>query len=64
MVSKPDFDPNEIGEVWDRLVEDKESGVLLNRVTQGMYPPGSTFKIITALEFIRENRTKGNSRIR
>ncbi len=55
MVSKPDFDPNEIGTVWDRLVEDKESGVLLNRVTQGMYPPGSTFKIVTALEYIREN---------
>lgn len=55
MVSKPDFDPNEIEVIWDDLLEDKESGVLLNRVTQGLYPPGSTFKIVTALEYIREN---------
>ncbi len=55
LVSKPDFDPNEISEIWDDLVEDTESSVLLNRVTQGLYPPGSTFKIVTALEYIREN---------
>ncbi|MCL2254715.1 MAG: penicillin-binding transpeptidase domain-containing protein, partial [Lachnospiraceae bacterium] len=55
MVSKPDFDPEEIPEVWNYLVESSESSVLLNRVTQGLYPPGSTFKIITALQYIREN---------
>lgn len=55
MVSKPDFDPNEIDAIWDGLIADKESSVLLNRVTQGLYPPGSTFKIVTALEYIREN---------
>lgn len=55
MVSKPDFDPNEIEEIWDSMIEDTESGVLLNRATQGLYPPGSTFKIVTALEYIREN---------
>ncbi len=55
MVSKPDFDPNEIADIWDQLIEEEDSSVLLNRVTQGMYPPGSTFKIITALEYIREN---------
>lgn len=55
MVSKPDFDPNEIENIWDELIEDKESSVLLNRVTQGLYPPGSTFKIVTALEYVREN---------
>lgn len=55
LVSHPDFDPNQIGEIWDSLVEDKDSSVLLNRVTQGLYPPGSTFKIVTALEYIREN---------
>lgn len=55
MVSKPDFDPNEIDRIWDTLINDKESSVLLNRTTQGLYPPGSTFKIVTALEYIREN---------
>ena len=55
MVSKPDFDPNEIESIWDSLLEDNESGILLNRATQGLYPPGSTFKIVTALEYVKEN---------
>lgn len=55
MVSHPDFDPNQIADIWDSLVENENSSVLLNRATQGQYPPGSTFKIITALEYIREN---------
>lgn len=55
MVSKPDYNPNEIDDIWDDLINDKDSTVLLNRVTQGLYPPGSTFKIVTALEYIREN---------
>lgn len=56
MVSKPDFDPNEIDSIWDSLVSDDSSNsVLLNRATQGLYPPGSTFKIVTTLEYLREN---------
>ncbi len=55
MVSKPDFDPNEIADIWEEVTEDTEGSVLLNRATQGLYPPGSTFKIVTALEYIREN---------
>ncbi|MBQ9142990.1 MAG: penicillin-binding protein 2 [Lachnospiraceae bacterium] len=55
MVSKPDFDPNEIADIWDMVAADTESSVLLNRATQGIYPPGSTFKMITALQYIREN---------
>ncbi len=54
MVSHPDFDPNEIADGWDSLVEEDDS-VLVNRATQGLYPPGSTFKIFTALEYIRQN---------
>lgn len=55
MVSKPDYDPNEIEAIWDDLLADEESSVLVNRVTQGLYPPGSTFKIFTALEYMRQN---------
>lgn len=55
MVSKPDFDPNEIEIIWEDLIVDEESSVLVNRVTQGLYPPGSTFKIFTALEYMRQN---------
>lgn len=55
MVSHPDFDPNQIAEIWPSLLEDNSKTVLLNRATQGLYPPGSTFKMITALEYIREN---------
>lgn len=55
MVSKPDFDPNEIDKNWEEYLSNEESSVLLNRVTSGLYPPGSTFKIFTALEYIREH---------
>ena len=56
MVSHPDFDPNSIGEIWEDLVDNDSSTVLVNRATQGLYPPGSTFKIVTALEYIREDQ--------
>lgn len=55
MVSKPDFDPNTIKENWDDIISDTENSSLLNRASQGLYPPGSTFKILTALEYFREN---------
>lgn len=59
LVSKPSYDPNIIEQpagrssggkvvtVYDLLQNDKEAP-LLNRATQGAYPPGSTFKLITA----------------
>ena len=55
MVSKPDYDPNEIDEMWEEL-NDKENGesALLNRATQGLYPPGSTFKVMTTLAYLRQ----------
>lgn len=60
MVSHPDFDPNEISDIWDSLLQSETSSVLLNRATQGLYPPGSTFKIVTALEYIRQNEDTFN----
>ncbi len=57
MVSKPDFDPNNMDYVWSYLQseEGEKSTLLLNRATQGLYAPGSTFKILTMLEYMREN---------
>ena len=54
MVSKSDFNPNTVEENWDSLINSEDS-VLLNRATQGLYAPGSTFKVVTSLEYIREN---------
>lgn len=55
MVSKPDFDPNYLFDNWDYLVNDETNSSLLNRATNGAYPPGSTFKILTALDYFRKN---------
>ena len=56
MVSKPDFEPANIEAEWDSLLADKSTDAkLLNRATQGLYPPGSTFKIVTSLAYIKEH---------
>lgn len=55
MVSKPDYNPNTMENNWDSLVADTSGeSRLLNRATHGVYPPGSTFKIITTLAYLRE----------
>ena len=59
MVSKPDYNPNEIASHWKSISGSSES-VLLNRVTQGLYPPGSIFKILTLLEYMREDNDLEN----
>lgn len=48
MVSKPDFNPNQtyLTKSWSDLNSD-ENSPFLNRATMGLYPPGSTFKMIT-----------------
>ena len=54
MVSGSSFDPNTLADTWSTLNSDNENSPLLNRAMQGLYAPGSTFKIITALEYMRE----------
>ncbi|HTK30365.1 MAG TPA: penicillin-binding protein 2 [Candidatus Saccharimonadaceae bacterium] len=57
MVSRPAYDPNEFSEglTWARWRELSSGGAnpLLDRALQGMYPPGSTFKIVTMLAALR-----------
>lgn len=46
MASTPDYDPGAIDEGWDALTNDS-AAPLLNRAGQSLYPPGSTFKVVT-----------------
>ena len=55
VVSKPDFDPNTISSIWDEIAGDENNSILVNRATQGLYAPGSTFKIFTLYEYMLEN---------
>ena len=56
MVSKPDFNPNQMDANWNSYVsENSDSTVLLNRASQGLYAPGSTFKMITLLSYLQQN---------
>jgi penicillin-binding protein 2 len=53
LASAPTFDPNEVSDqmtpaAWKRLAE-AEHRPMLDRATAGLYPPGSTFKLVTAL---------------
>lgn len=55
MVSKPDYDPSEVALKWETF-NSSDDGILLNRATQGLYPPGSVFKTVTLLEYLREHQ--------
>lgn len=46
MVSRPAFNPEEVESGWEALTSNPQSP-LLNRATQGLYPPGSIMKIVT-----------------
>lgn len=54
MVSTPSYDPNTMEENWE-LLKQSEGKNLVNRATQMLYPPASTFKVLTLLEFMREH---------
>jgi len=47
LASNPPYDPNRVPEELTELNQDADSP-LLDRATQGQYPPGSTFKVVTA----------------
>ncbi len=62
MVSSPGFDPQQLTDdvatgangaaveaYWNSLNSDASGQPLLNRPTQGRYPPGSTYKTVTAI---------------
>lgn len=57
MASAPTYDPNEISVQWDELLK-RSDAPLLNRLTGGLYPPGSTFKLVTMLAFLRQHNAE------
>ncbi|HEX8689377.1 MAG TPA: penicillin-binding transpeptidase domain-containing protein [Solirubrobacterales bacterium] len=48
MASNPPYDPNRVPFDFSELNRNTFETPLLNRATQGLYPPGSTFKVVTA----------------
>lgn len=56
LVSKPSFDPNELEKNW-KSISTSPLSPMLNRAVQGLYPPGSTLKIMIAEAALREKIT-------
>jgi peptidoglycan glycosyltransferase len=76
MVSSPTYDPNvlashdfgRVNRAWEEL-NAAESRPLLNRGVQEVYPPGSTFKLVTAAaalatgQYTPDTRVRGGARL-
>ncbi len=67
MLSKPSFDPNLFArgisyDEWRALTHDKKKP-MLNRAFQSQYPPGSTFKIVTAIAALEEGVISPETRV-
>lgn len=62
MVSTPTYDPNQLVANWAQLNSDPGAS-LLNRATQGLYTPGSAFKLIATAAAL-ENGYKPDSKFR
>ncbi len=65
MVSHPNFNPNLLTtgitpKQWKTLISNSNHP-LIDRTIQGIYPPGSTFKIITASAGLEEGVIQGNT---
>lgn len=61
MVSIPEYDPNLIPSDIGRLERDRVNQPLLNRSTQELYPPGSTFKVVTAAAAMDSGKVNPNT---
>jgi penicillin-binding protein 2 len=53
LASRPDYDTTTLRPNLAPDVDLEKSGVWMNRAIQGQYPPGSTFKVITAIAALR-----------
>jgi peptidoglycan glycosyltransferase len=48
LASNPSYNPNAVPDKLEKLNLEKVTTPLVNRATQGQFPPGSTFKVVTA----------------
>jgi penicillin-binding protein 2 len=67
MASSPTFDPNLFShgisaQDWEELINNPEYP-LMNRCIQGMYPPGSTYKLVTAAAALEKGLIEPDERI-
>jgi peptidoglycan glycosyltransferase len=62
MASQPDYNPNDIPAKFAELNRQSNSP-LFNRATQGQYPPGSTFKVVTAAAGLDSGKYTPDSQI-
>ena len=65
LVSQPNYNLNHLSPYMPHSVYNKiqEEGAWLNRATQGLYPPGSTFKPITALAALADQQIEPDERM-
>jgi peptidoglycan glycosyltransferase len=60
MASSPTYNPNLVENHFDRIdkvtANCRPAAPLINRATQGLYAPGSTFKVVTASAALESNR--------
>jgi len=70
MASRPSYDPNQlashdsekVGTAWKTLNADKDKP-LSNRAVQELYPPGSTFKLVTAAAALSSGKYTPESKV-
>ena len=58
LVSRPGFNPGSLDANWQDISQ-AESSPLLNRATQGLYPPGSIIKVLVAETALAEQIATG-----
>lgn len=71
MVSRPSYDPNQlaghdlnkVAANWKKLTEDK-SRPMSNRAIKELYPPGSTFKLVTAAAALSSGKYNPQTQVR
>ncbi|MGW6930170.1 peptidoglycan D,D-transpeptidase FtsI family protein [Lentzea sp. NPDC054927] len=66
MASTPSYDPNRLAShdsdeqqaAWKELNAKGNGNPLINRATQGLYPPGSTYKVVVAAAALADGKNK------